>query len=167
MSSTTLDTPDGVDSCSTFVQTSHPTLLLSGLRDLLLLNSLTDYNVVASGQRFAVHRVVLAAVSPYFRELFCGSGGSGGGGSGSGGSGGGGGGGGSAAKPSSYTHPATKAPSSSSSSSSSELVLDDITAEGLQRVLEFIYTGTLDVTQGTVVEVRTASPLPPLYSRLN
>ena len=46
--------------------------ILEGLGDLRENESLCDVRLKAEGATFQAHRVVLAAVSPYFRAMFTG-----------------------------------------------------------------------------------------------
>ena len=73
------ESPDaGVEQCSTPVPGSGETVFDPGyhvartkvLTSLWENGELSDVQVVVEGQRFAAHRVVLAAGSPHFRAMF-------------------------------------------------------------------------------------------------
>ena len=53
-----------------FSSSSYHSLLLEGFTILRENNQLCDVTLVAGKERFNVHRVLLAACSPYFRNLF-------------------------------------------------------------------------------------------------
>lgn len=53
-----------------FESPSHTGLLLCGLNSLRTKNLLVDVTLVAGGQAFEAHRVVLASCSDYFRAMF-------------------------------------------------------------------------------------------------
>ena len=53
-----------------FESPSHSQLVLTGLNSLRSKKQLMDVTLIADGQRFDVHRVVLASCSDYFRAMF-------------------------------------------------------------------------------------------------
>ena len=56
----------------TFTSSVYHTTLLQGFSELRKYNQLCDVTLVAGKDTFQVHRVLLAACSPYFRNLFVG-----------------------------------------------------------------------------------------------
>lgn len=48
----------------------HPNNFSISFSDLLQNKELVDATLVADGYLFHVHRLVLAAISPYFRQMF-------------------------------------------------------------------------------------------------
>ncbi|OXA64020.1 kelch-like protein 9 [Folsomia candida] len=53
-----------------FESPTHTGILLSGLNNLRSRNLLVDVTLIADGQSFEAHRVVLASISDYFRSMF-------------------------------------------------------------------------------------------------
>lgn len=55
---------------SAFESPSHPAALLSGLHNLRSKGHLLDVTLIAQGEAFKAHKVVLASCSDYFRAMF-------------------------------------------------------------------------------------------------
>jgi len=54
----------------TYASPVHDTTVLAGLNELRLNNALADVHLMVDGEKFGVHRAVLASCSPYFRSMF-------------------------------------------------------------------------------------------------
>ena len=53
-----------------YKSSSHPAALLGGLNQCRKENNLVDVTLIAEGQHFQAHRIVLASCSLFFKELF-------------------------------------------------------------------------------------------------
>uniref|UniRef100_A0A8D9A839 Kelch-like protein diablo n=2 Tax=Cacopsylla melanoneura TaxID=428564 RepID=A0A8D9A839_9HEMI len=56
--------------CTSFESPLHTSILLSGLSKLKSKNLLLDVTLIAEGEAFQAHKVVLASISDYFRAMF-------------------------------------------------------------------------------------------------
>lgn len=56
--------------CTSFESPLHTSVLLSGLSKLKSKNLLLDVTLIAEGEAFQAHKVVLASISDYFRAMF-------------------------------------------------------------------------------------------------
>lgn len=56
-----------LDSSAKLSDSSLGSLLIQGLGELRVDSMLCDFTLIAAGQSFRVHKVLLAAISDYFR----------------------------------------------------------------------------------------------------
>jgi len=121
-----------------FTSSTYHAALLEGFSFLRENRSLCDVTLIADGEYFYVHRVLLAACSPYFRELF--------------------------SKDKSSICKPSKTDSSSLKSEKSDKIqkytwfsetieLRGVTTEGLSQIVDFIYTGKIPISMTSVQNI--------------
>ncbi|PAA82356.1 hypothetical protein BOX15_Mlig034024g1 [Macrostomum lignano] len=97
---------------------AHAVMVLQGLCSLRSKSVLTDVTLLADGQRFDVHKVILVSCSDYFRSMFT---------------------------------------SGMKECSQSEIELKGVTAKGLEKVLDIIYTSSTSIEGDDVFDILAAA----------